>query len=133
MRSHSKDTDEGRTNKLLRKYDFEYVNQKSVTYIVALYTVLIIKTRHYFTIYQRTLKIWLIKPKTRKKLHRIIYANSTHFVWSRGDDSSLPVCSVSFTVHLQLFTNNDGQNQLIINKYAVCSRYSSWPIQLVKD
>ena len=32
MRSHSKDTDEGRTNKLLRKYDFEYVNQKSVTY-----------------------------------------------------------------------------------------------------
>ena len=25
----------------------------------------------------------------------------------RGDDSSLPVCSVSFTVHLQLFTNND--------------------------
>ena len=26
-----------------------------------------------------------------------------------------------------------GQNLLIINKYAVCSRYSLWPIQLVKD
>jgi len=25
----------------------------------------------------------------------------------RGDDSSLPVCSVSCTVHLQLFTNID--------------------------
>ena len=54
----------------------------------------------------------------------------------QGDDSSLPVCSVSCTVQLQLFTNIDyrlGQNQLIINKYAVRSRYSSWPIQLVKD
>ena len=27
-------------------------------------------------------------------------------VKSRGDDSSLPVCSVSCTVHLHLFTNN---------------------------
>ena len=26
-----------------------------------------------------------------------------------------------------------GQNQLIIKKYAVRSRYSSWPVQLVKD
>ena len=28
-------------------------------------------------------------------------------ILSRGDDSSLPVCSVSCTVHLQLFTNID--------------------------
>ena len=59
-------------------------------------------------------------------------------VAARGDDSSLPVCSVSCTVHLQVFTNIDidyrlGQNQLKINKYAVRSLYSSWPIQLVKD
>ena len=27
-------------------------------------------------------------------------------VFNRGDDSFLPVCSVSCTVHLQLFTNN---------------------------
>ena len=26
-----------------------------------------------------------------------------------------------------------GRNQLIIKKYALRSRYSSWPIQLVKD
>ena len=26
---------------------------------------------------------------------------------ARGDDSSLPVCSVSCTVHVQLFTNID--------------------------
>ena len=55
----------------------------------------------------------------------------------QGDDSFLPVCSVSCTVHLQLFTNliyyRLGQNQLIINKYAVRSRYSLWPIQLLKD
>ena len=56
----------------------------------------------------------------------------------KWDDSSLPVCSVSCTVHLQLFTNNDillvrPEFQLIINKYAVRSRYSSWPTQLVKD
>ena len=55
----------------------------------------------------------------------------------RGDDSSLPLCYVSYT-----YTNNSlliliyyrlGQNLLIIIKYAVRSRYSSWPIQLVKD
>ena len=58
-------------------------------------------------------------------------------VSSRGDDSSLPVCSVSCTVQLQLFTNIDilwlGQNQLIRNKYAARSWYSLWPIQLGKD
>ena len=51
----------------------------------------------------------------------------------QGDDSFLPVCSVSCTVHLQLFTNyNDirlGQNLLIINTYTVFSRYSSLPIK----
>ena len=26
-----------------------------------------------------------------------------------------------------------GQNQLITNKYTVRSRYSSWPVKLVKD
>ena len=36
MRSNSKDTDWGRTNELLRKNDFEYVKQKSVTYIYTL-------------------------------------------------------------------------------------------------
>ena len=99
----------------------------------------------------------------------------------KGYDSSLPVCSVSCTVHLQLFTKGDysslpvgsvswsvhlqlvtrgriflypcaqlavlytyncllrmicyrlGQNQLLINKYAVLSRYSLWPIKLVMD
>ena len=55
----------------------------------------------------------------------------------RRNDSSLPVCSVSRTVHLHcLFTliyYRLGQNQLIINKYAVSSRYNLWPIQLVKD
>ena len=55
---------------------------------------------------------------------------------SQGDDSSLPVCSVSCTVHnclLILIYYRLGQNQLKINKYAVRSRYSSWPIKLVKD
>ena len=33
--------------------------------------------------------------------------NTPYNGWPRGDDSSLPVCLVSCTVHLQLFTNID--------------------------
>ena len=59
------------------------------------------------------------------------------FRQDQGDDSSLPVCSVSCTVHLQLFTNNDilqfRPESTYNNKYAARSRYISRPIQLVKD
>ena len=80
-------------------------------------------------------------------------------LFTRGNDNSLPVCSVSCTVHLQLFTRGEdsslpvcsvsclytyncllrmicyrlGQNQLLINKKAVLSRYSLWPTKLVMD
>ena len=55
-----------------------------------------------------------------------------------GGDSSLPGSQLAVLLHLQLIYYIDiyyrlGQNHLIINKYAVHSRYSSWPIKLVKD
>ena len=86
-----------------------------------------------------TLTRWILMGSIRSCAFIISDRNPTFlgFSLTQGDDSSLPVCSVSCTVHLQLFTNNDilwlGQNQLIINKYAVLSRYSLWPIKLVKD
>ena len=48
-----------------------------------------------------------------------------------GDNSSLPVFSVLYAYNctLILIYYRLGQNQLIINKYAVRSRDSLWPIQ----
>ena len=55
---------------------------------------------------------------------------AVHFIlWDfhTGDASSLPVCSVSCTLHLHLFINIDiyyrlGQNLLKINKYSVITK-----------
>ena len=58
---------------------------------------------------------------TQKKRKKYVY-------FFQGDDSSLPVCSASCTVHLQLFTNIDilkARPESPYNKQ-ICSTLSVW-------
>ena len=65
------------------------------------------------------------------EINFIVHTPCCKWTISRGDDSSLPVCSVSCTVHLQLFTNIDilqVRPESPFNKQ-ICST----PLLLVKD
>ena len=49
----------------------------------------------------------IILDKEKKLIQPFFQKNMLKFFQNRADDSSSPVCSVSCTVHLQLFTNID--------------------------